>query len=70
MLNKYTGGKNNDIINLISTGKETKEKKEETSNNAGPVRRNMMFLKNIEKQDLSKKSEFKNHNENDPEFNL
>lgn len=71
MLSKYTGGKKNDVINLVSTDTVKDKNAISSSANAGPVRKNMQFLKNLEGNDVKPKlDKNKEFDENDPQFNF
>jgi hypothetical protein len=64
MFEKYTGkpAEKKDAVTLISASDSKKD-----ASNVGPVRKNVAFLKNLEKENISKKKEY---DENDPRFRL
>lgn len=69
LLEKYTEKKKSkkDMIKLL-TGEEAPTKQQPDLSGIGPVRKNVAFLKNLEKDNMAKTK--KDHDENDPMYSL
>lgn len=66
---KKAADKRDNLIKLCSnTNEDNKAAKVESESNIGPTRKNMAFLKNLEKDSIAKPK--KNFDENDPMFSL
>lgn len=65
---KKPADKRDNLIKLCSNNVEEKTVKSEVASSIGPTRKNMAFLKNLEKESVAKPK--KNFDENDPIFNL
>lgn len=67
--NKKPADKRDNLIKLCSnTTEDNKIAKSDVESNMNPTRKNMAFLKNLEKESVAKPK--KNYDENDPMFNL